>query len=763
MQVRANSTKLADLMAKPEKKNESPDKLRTHNKIAWSKRALLVLVGLSFILAAELVLRLLSASTQDSFQRDPFVGFSSVNPLFVQYVADDSTVRMKTSADKLNWFNEQDFPLRKNANTFRIFSLGGSTTYGRPYTDPTSFSGWLRALLNPDGNSGREYEVINAGGISYASYRVHVVLEELLSYSPDLFIIYTGHNEFLETRTYGNLQDQSSLIFKTRKMLSGMALYKLLNNTIKSPNSSKNDNNQQRAILGPEVRTMLDSSAGLDLYERDTLFSKGVFDHFRYNIQQIKSLCKQAGVPLVFLKPVDNIKDFSPFKSQPDATLSEENKERLARLASEAARHLQTNELQAAISKLTEAVGIDSLYADHWFLLGRAYLAAADTASAAACLFKARELDVCPLRAQSPIHRILGEEMVGADDPPLLDLPEMFKQIAPGGLIGQELLIDHIHPLPEGNLRIALFILEWMTDSGLADKKLNPTTESQLIDFTSSVFSSLPEDYALNGIVKLARVLYWAKKYNEALGALEEQWELLKGTARAQYLRGELMLALGYNGLAIENFRNAYELEPEEKIITIMLAGLYSKASMTDSAEVLLERGIERFPDDARILGDYGMLLAGKGKTEIALRALLKAQHMEPDNENIQLNICNTYAMNGMLPRAVKAYQKFIENYPFNSDAWYNLANVHFQLNDTEKAEEHYLKAIDLNRQNALAQLNLGNLYAGMDRDQLAESYYKMAMESDPSLRIAYDNLAILYKKMGQDSLAASITSDRPR
>ena len=46
------------------------------------------------------------------------------------------------------------------------------------------------------------WEVINAGLLSYGSYRVAMVMEELITYEPDLFIVYTGHNEFLERRTY---------------------------------------------------------------------------------------------------------------------------------------------------------------------------------------------------------------------------------------------------------------------------------------------------------------------------------------------------------------------------------------------------------------------------------------------------------------------------------------------------------------------------------------------------------------------------------
>jgi hypothetical protein len=44
-------------------------------------------------------------------------------------------------------FNAQQFPREKAPRTTRIFCLGGSTTYGRPYDDTTSFAGWLRELL----------------------------------------------------------------------------------------------------------------------------------------------------------------------------------------------------------------------------------------------------------------------------------------------------------------------------------------------------------------------------------------------------------------------------------------------------------------------------------------------------------------------------------------------------------------------------------------------------------------------------------------
>jgi hypothetical protein len=78
---------------------------------------------------------------------DPFVGFVSNVPLFVEATDADGRKVLTTAGNKLVFFNRQKFAREKAPGTYRIFCLGGSTTYGRPYDDTTSFAGWLRELL----------------------------------------------------------------------------------------------------------------------------------------------------------------------------------------------------------------------------------------------------------------------------------------------------------------------------------------------------------------------------------------------------------------------------------------------------------------------------------------------------------------------------------------------------------------------------------------------------------------------------------------
>lgn len=158
----------------------------TQKRPVWKEIVFAVLVVGSFFALVELGLLLLGVQPL-SHSRDPYVGFTSRLPLFVEESGPQGEAMRVTAGNKLRFFNRQQFIEDKPPGTYRVFCLGGSTTYGRPYDDATSFCGWLREFL-PQADPSRQWEVINAGGISYASYRVAVLMEELIGYDPDLFI-----------------------------------------------------------------------------------------------------------------------------------------------------------------------------------------------------------------------------------------------------------------------------------------------------------------------------------------------------------------------------------------------------------------------------------------------------------------------------------------------------------------------------------------------------------------------------------------------
>ncbi|MEO1530035.1 MAG: hypothetical protein AAFX06_31870, partial [Planctomycetota bacterium] len=270
----------------------------------------------AFFLCLEGALRILLPSPGHAME-DPFVGFDGSSPVFTISHEDGEQIA-KTSDAKRVWFNHQQFPVKKSPDTIRIVCLGGSTTFGRPFGDRTSFAGWLRGLL-PRLAPDQRWEVINAGGVSYASYRVVRVMEELAAYDVDVFVVYTGQNEFLEWRTYGDPKEQDSSVgrlahtFVRQTRLGGLIRSVVQNN---SAGAAQADASDSRYRLPDEVDEMLNHSIGPKNYRRDHQWSDSVVKHFESNLERMCALSRDAGARLVFVSPISKLRDCAPFKSE---------------------------------------------------------------------------------------------------------------------------------------------------------------------------------------------------------------------------------------------------------------------------------------------------------------------------------------------------------------------------------------------------------------------------------------------------------------
>jgi len=84
---------------------------------------------------------------------------------------------------------DDEYPLAKPTNNYRIVIVGDSVTYGLTVAQPDAFPQQLEKMLKTRAGSARNYEVLNLG---VSGYNIDQVIERLrtlgLSYSPDLVI-----------------------------------------------------------------------------------------------------------------------------------------------------------------------------------------------------------------------------------------------------------------------------------------------------------------------------------------------------------------------------------------------------------------------------------------------------------------------------------------------------------------------------------------------------------------------------------------------
>lgn len=93
-------------------------------------------------------------------------------------------------------FRGKEITLEKPEDTFRIFTVGGSTMLGTGSTsDVTTISGFLQQNFD-SADLGINLEVINAGvSGAWSQTESNYIKNTLLQFDPDLFIIYDGWND----------------------------------------------------------------------------------------------------------------------------------------------------------------------------------------------------------------------------------------------------------------------------------------------------------------------------------------------------------------------------------------------------------------------------------------------------------------------------------------------------------------------------------------------------------------------------------------
>lgn len=93
-------------------------------------------------------------------------------------------------------FRGKEISLDKPENTFRIFTVGGSTMLGTGSTsDVTTIPGFLQQKFDA-ANLGINIEIINAGvSGAWSQTENNYIKNTLLQFAPDLFIVYDGWND----------------------------------------------------------------------------------------------------------------------------------------------------------------------------------------------------------------------------------------------------------------------------------------------------------------------------------------------------------------------------------------------------------------------------------------------------------------------------------------------------------------------------------------------------------------------------------------
>ncbi len=410
-----------------------------------------ILFGLLPLLLCEVALRIANW-TPASEVEDPYIGFSCRYPLFKLNNDHD---RYQTAESRLEYFVSDSFGAKKSEIEFRIFVLGGSTVQGRPYSIETSFATWLRLSLGA-ADPNRIWEVVNCGGVSYASYRLVPIVYEVLRHEPDLIILYTGHNEFLESRTYEQISTTPQIVRDAHVLASNSRAYLFCRNSWIAASASHG--------LPAEVDARLDYASGLDSYHRDNQWRDAVAEDFRANLHQIVHVAAAAQIPVVLANPVCKLGDNAPFKTELPTAWSRKEREEFTHRWT-LSKQLIASDPNKACKLLEELLTRDQQHAGVAFDLAvcREKLGQFEAAKTAYQL--AKDYDVCPLRILTPMRKVI-EDVSRSRELHVVDVHGAISKRSNHGIVDGQWMMDHVHPTIEGHQLIADLFMNQLIKQG---------------------------------------------------------------------------------------------------------------------------------------------------------------------------------------------------------------------------------------------------------------------------------------------------------
>lgn len=672
------------------------------------------------------------------YAEDPFLGFAGSSPLFVK---SRDGAELETAPNKLRWFNAQRFAARKAAGSRRVFCLGGSTTYGHPYEDSLSFGGMLRELL-PAADPAHRYEVINAGGISYASYRVARLMEELAQYEPDLFIVYSGHNEFLERRTYGERIDAQPALHDS--VLSRSRVYTVVRNLLGRDGAAPR---KGEAVLDEEVKAILDASVGPKDYTRDDEWQAGVLAHYRFNLERMAVIARSCGAEILFVVPAANVKDCAPFKSEHSPGLKPEDVQRAEALLWDGRRKLDADNAKDAVSPLEQALAIDPRNAEVQYRTDQALYALCRFDEAKQAFQRAVNEDVCPLRAFDSMQQAV-REAAAAQHAALYDFAAATERGSQNNIPGASFFLDHVHCDVEGYWTLALGILDALTRHKWLETAQGWNAEAA-DTLKKKVLARLDTKTQGVALRNLAKTLSWAGKAEEA-GRLAQRAEtLLAGDSEAAAIHAAGAAAEGHFDAAIAQYQKALAVDPSDVKTRFNLGVAYQKSGNTERAIEEYREVLGFDPDFADAAMNLGVLYHQAGELHLAIAEYRKALRAKPDYVEAHANMGHALLESGHTAEAFASFDEALRFDPKCLGALSGNADAHALSGHFEESARLYRRVLDASPDDQAAACGLAASLAETGRTDDGIAVLVAFIKAHPKSIQALELLSALTKAKG--------------
>ncbi len=383
-----------------------------HSRL-WLFKTIAVLLPFLLLGGTELVLRITRYGYDTGlFLEDKTGTYYQLNP--------DISKKYFTIQENATVGYQEQFRIKKEEKTFRIFVLGVSSSIGFPYMHNGAFSRILKYRLQfeyPD----IHFEIINLSVTAVNSYTLYDFSKELIRYEPDAILIYAGHNEYygaLGVASTSNLGRHPGWIRATIKMKEWKLGQLLFHIGAGLKGVKKETVDYSRTLMERMTREQ-------SIPFRSALYDQGVKQYTR-NMTDILELFHSHEIPVFAGTLVSNERSLPPFIS-----------------------------------------GEGEYNAEEHFRAGNEAYGQGDYSRAKINYVKAKEYDQLRFRAPEEFNAILRSLADRLENVYLADVMSVYEEHSPHGILDATLLLEHVHPNLSGQRLISDTYHEVLCRSGI--------------------------------------------------------------------------------------------------------------------------------------------------------------------------------------------------------------------------------------------------------------------------------------------------------
>jgi tetratricopeptide (TPR) repeat protein len=251
-----------------------------------------------------------------------------------------------------------------------------------------------------------------------------------------------------------------------------------------------------------------------------------------------------------------------------------------------------------------------------------------------------------------------------------------------------------------------------------------------------------------------------------------------KAQAYYHFSKGRLLDDQGQASQAIEEFKKALELDPNNSLIYSEMAESYLRNNRPRDAAETARKAIEIDRDNIeahKLMTNIYLQVIGRANAQQppsadtidgAIHEFEEIIRIDPSEQQSFLMLGRLYQIKGDRDRAIEIYKKFLETEPGSEEAVTALAKLHMDASKYKEASDLLENFVKQRPDSDTALQTLGEVYSEMQEYGKAAEVYRRASELDPDdieIKKAYAQALFMAEKLDDAAkLYEQITKEEP-